>query len=188
MSDNAEAVDHLSIPPSKKWSRLWDLVHRNTGAQILQHNFPLENERTAGRVENRYAWSKSRFLRALNDRLWEKDGAAIRVVDVADLADRLGQQHWTEPRWQHYGKFGFNPALIGNYARLLAGTLRALWGPPRNVWWFDLDNTLWGGFHRRRRARWHSSRKRNASGRGPCRLLRLPQARCVIGGCRSCGQ
>ena len=120
---------------------LWDLVKSRTGATILQHNFEFLDENSLGRLEAQYGWSSRGQIQELNAGL----DSGARVIDVAGLADQIGSYRWLEPRWYHFGKYGFNPEFTADYARLFAGTFRALQGKAKKCLVTDLDNTLWGG-------------------------------------------
>lgn len=125
-------------------ARFWTMASDRTGTAMLQHNFALPPEQPLGRLEMKYAWSRRRFAQRLNELLWDHDGIDIRVVDVASLAARLGEDRWLDRRWHYQGKHLFNPGLVAEYALMLRGTMAARLGRMRKVLVIDLDDTLWG--------------------------------------------
>lgn len=123
----------------------WASLTAGTGAQIIQHNFDPPSTRPLGRLEGRYAWSSTNFVRRLNAMLWDFDGRGIRVLDIHQLATDCGSRQWHEPRWFFHSKHGFAPGLIHHYGRALSGLLRGMFGTTRKCLVTDLDNTLWVG-------------------------------------------
>ncbi len=133
----AEEIERLKVR--------WDFILDRTAATIIQQNFEPPPTLPLGRNEGRYPWSNTNFVHTLNSLLWQHDGRGIRVLDIHQLAMESGRQNWHPPRWYHHGKFGFDPALVSQYGRGLAGLLRGILGKTRKCLALDLDNTLWGG-------------------------------------------
>lgn len=142
--DSEQAVGLLVAETLDDWHTLWLRLAR-TGATILQENFVAPAEAAAGRLEARVPWSVSSFVTRLNRAFWDMDGRAMRIVDVSSVAECVGRERWLDRRWYFHSKQPFSPALAGEYARLVSGTLRAVFGTTRNCLVIDLDNTLWGG-------------------------------------------
>ena len=126
------------------WSAIWAGLAAS-GAQVIQHSVDPPAQHPLGRVEARLDWSPRRFVAALNDRWWARDGRGVRILDVAALAERAGTERWVDPRFYFHSKHGFSPALAAPYARALGGLLRALWGRARKCLVLDLDQVMWGG-------------------------------------------
>lgn len=143
--DTAEVAERLASETLAEWEAIWGRLVGRTGATVLQENFVPPAAATAGRLEPRVAWSATAFVERLNRRLWDLDGGFMRVLDVATVSARVGRDRWLDRRWYYHSKHAFSPLFIGEYARLLAGTLRAVLGTTRKCLVLDLDNTLWGG-------------------------------------------
>lgn len=126
--------------------RLW-AAFQGGDRIVLQHSFePVAGGDPAGRLAAKYGWSKTRYIEAINRRLWELDGAAgLRVLDFAALAARHGSWKFSDPRLYCHSKHAFHPGFTADYALSLLGVLRAAFGATKKVLVTDLDNTLWGG-------------------------------------------
>lgn len=124
---------------------LWEVARERTGTLLVHHNFALPPETPRGRLELRYAWTDRRFVRRVNELLWDKEGDGVRILDVETLASRVGEAAWLEPRWFYHSKHPFSPALIADYALGLRGTVATALGLSRKILVTDLDDTLWGG-------------------------------------------
>lgn len=144
-SDDAEIsrrLDHIMAGLRARWQAI---LARHPGVRIIQHNFDLPPELPMGRLEGRYAWTATRFVDALNQRLWEHEGREVRLLNLHQLSVDHGRTRWFEPRWYHHSKHGFDPQMTRHYGNALAGLLRAMLGRTRKCLVTDLDNTLWGG-------------------------------------------
>jgi len=145
LGSSSDEVKSLVNAFVEEYRSLWSAVKGRIDALIIQHNFePLEGS-ILGRLENKYHWSRSRFIQNINERFLELDGREIHVLDVNGLAVRIGVHNWYDPRWYHHSKHGYNPNLTFEYGRLFAGLFRALMGKAKKCLVVDLDNTLWGG-------------------------------------------
>lgn len=127
------------------WQKRWSAIHERTAATIIQHTFDLPPSLPLGRLEGRYAWSATNFIELLNRRLWQEEGARLRILDVAAMSAAHGRRQWFDARWYHHSKHGFALARIADYTRSMGGLLRAIQGRTLKCLVTDLDNTLWGG-------------------------------------------
>ena len=139
------SVQSLAAAEIERLKVRWNSILGRTVSTIIQHNFEPPSTLPLGRTEGRYPWSKTNFVHFLNSLLWKEDGKSIRVLDVHQLAVESGRQNWHPPRWYHHSKLGFDPGVVSQYGRALAGILRGVFGKTRKCLAVDLDNTLWGG-------------------------------------------
>lgn len=144
-SDDQEVARRLEHVLSGLRARWQAVQARHPGVRIIQHNFDLPPGLPMGRLEGRYAWTATRFVDALNLRLWEHEGREVRVLNLHQLSQDHGRTRWFEPRWYHHSKHGFDLQMTRHYGNALAGLLRAMLGRTRKCLVTDLDNTLWGG-------------------------------------------
>lgn len=108
----------LASPPSTLFGSLDAAGHASLRAAIAQYN--------SGLVD-----------------LAKAKGAYI--LDVADLAARVGGDLWFNPmQWASY-KMPFDASVAPIYADWLARVLAAIRGKSAKCLVLDLDNTLWGG-------------------------------------------
>ena len=140
-----EAVDDAADRYVESLGKLWDAVRSRTQATIIQHTFDPPGTSTLGRHERKEAWSRTRYVEAINDRIWARDGSETSVLDTHQLAIRCGTKNWLAPRWYHHSKHGFDPVFTSEYCHAFAGLFRALRGRSRKCLCLDLDGVLWGG-------------------------------------------
>lgn len=140
------AIQDLARSQVDSLAGLWRVAHERTGAFIVQHAFePPAFGEPGGRGAEARPWTRTGYVRALNDALWSRDGDAARILDLQALARRAGAWAWTDPRLYFHSKHAFHPNHSADYALALLGLLRAHLGRGKKVLVTDLDNTLWGG-------------------------------------------
>lgn len=129
----------------EQWRALWDLIASRLNAPVLQHLCEVPEEEFLGIAERRAAWTPSRFMQSLNERLVAVAPSFVKWIDVDRLAARVGRQNWHDVRLYHHGKMGFNPRFLPDYSVLFSAAWRSAAGKTRKALILDLDNTLWGG-------------------------------------------
>jgi FkbH-like protein len=139
------AIDDAAVKIAEDYRSLCLKAGGTTGARVILHTFDPLPCRGLGRLEDRYAWSRSRFVQRVNDFLWQRDGDGFRLLDVHSLAERVGLDRWHDPRWVYHGRHGFNPEMAIEYGRTFMGLFRALMGQGLKCLVTDLDGVLWGG-------------------------------------------
>jgi FkbH-like protein len=90
--------------------------------------------------------SSTRFRHRMNMIL--ADGAMEGkwlLWDQAALANRVGLEHWFDPKMYHAAKIPFSVEVCPLAADNIASQLAALKGKAARALVLDLDNTLWGG-------------------------------------------
>lgn len=142
----AAGVQDLARGHVESLASLWRVARERSGAFIVQHSFePPAFGEPGGRGAEARPWTRTGYVRALNDALWAHDGDTARILDIQGLARRVGSWVWTDPRLYFHSKHAFHPNHAADYALSLIGLLRAHLGRSKKVLVTDLDNTLWGG-------------------------------------------
>jgi FkbH-like protein len=126
---------------------VWNAIHSNTSARIIQSNYVAPYERLFGNYELKHAGSWSSAVAEINRRivLAAREHSNVLLNDMDGLASWLGRRAWFDERFWDLAKcccaVEYLPALARNISDIvLAGRGRAV-----KCVIVDLDNTLWGG-------------------------------------------
>ena len=126
---------------------VWDAIHGNTAALVIQANYVMPYERVFGNYDLKHAGSWYDTVGEINRRiaLKARERAHVLVNDIDAVASWLGRRVWFDERFWDLAKSfcatEFLPAVAQNITRI------SLAARGRNVKCIvlDLDNTLWGG-------------------------------------------
>ena len=126
------------------WLQLWDAV-RAHGARVVQHGFVVGSDDVFGHLAPALPGSRTRTVRALNDRLAEAAPGRAAMVDVDRIASIQGKDRWFDPRYWALAKLPASLEVLPAFARHTAAVVAADLGLARKCLVLDLDNTVWGG-------------------------------------------
>lgn len=138
-------VDGAVAEEASRWTSLWDAIRRNSGAEIIQHNFVIRPETSWGHLAARVPGARDEMLRSLNSLLAEAAGENVLIVDCDRLAAALGKDRWFDDRYWHLSKQAVALATLPELARHTAAVVAGAAGLSSKCIVLDLDNTLWGG-------------------------------------------
>ncbi|MBF0445817.1 MAG: HAD family hydrolase [Magnetococcales bacterium] len=113
---------------------------------VIVQTIPQPTEALFGSYDARMVSSMQRQIAAFNSYLAElpqKSGTVI--LDVANLANRVGLDRWHDPIQWNFAKLPFSQMVVPLYTDFIARLLGAIRGKSRKCLVLDLDNTLWGG-------------------------------------------
>ncbi|WP_454813790.1 HAD-IIIC family phosphatase [Labrys neptuniae] len=119
---------------------------RKFSAPVVVATIPLPPEAAFGSVDAVMAGTKARFVARLNEAI--RDGYAAGewyLLDLAQLASRVGTERWFDPWRFHQTKVPFAIELGPLVADRFCSLAAALYGRAGRVLVLDLDNTVWGG-------------------------------------------
>ena len=116
-----------------------------TGAQIILQNIVPPVESMFGSYEARLPGTLPWLISSLNSELNELVTDDIFILDVADLASKVGLANWHDPTLWNMAKLSFSQKFIPIYADYVCRILAAKLGKSRRCLILDLDDTLWGG-------------------------------------------
>lgn len=128
-----------------RWVGLWDTLREHTGARLVHHLFARRTEGPLGHLAARTPGSRDRMLQALNARLGDAAGDAVRLVDCDRLAADLGKRRWFDDRYWHLAKQAVSLDALPLLARHTMAVVASSLGLGAKVLVLDLDDTLWGG-------------------------------------------
>lgn len=122
-----------------------DGLKSKSSAQVILQNFAPPADTPFGSYEARLPGTLSWLVTQINHALSGSDFADTLILDVADLAAKVGTSHWHDPTLWHVGKYAFSPRYVPIFADHLCRIVSARLGKSRRCLILDLDNTLWGG-------------------------------------------
>ncbi len=142
-------------------------IKANSNAVCIFQTFAPPVETLFGSLDRALAGTPRSLIDGINRELAEYvSGAGDVLLDVAALAETVGLADWHDTLLWNMAKLSFSDELIPLYADHVARTVAAIRGKSRKVLILDLDNTVWGGNHRRRWLGGHTDRARRCPGRG----------------------
>ncbi|MBP6830457.1 MAG: HAD-IIIC family phosphatase [Deltaproteobacteria bacterium] len=142
-SDDEAAA--LARAEADRWASLWDAIHRQLPAAIIQGNIPLPDASPTGSLDGAAAWGRVRYIRRVNEELARRARPGVTLFDIEYLTASYGLRRAIDHAAYQLSKqpfsFDFLPTCCHRLARLVAATQ----GRARKCVVVDLDDTLWGG-------------------------------------------
>ena len=142
---NLTECDTTTSEAVKKFSGLWDILHKNLSCHILQNNADLPNSRVFGNFEGSVNWSKTNLLRRFNISLASATRPGVTIFDMDYLSSLFGKTLWYDARYWHHSKHAFSLDACGLVASQASALIASGKGNSKKCIVLDLDNTLWGG-------------------------------------------
>lgn len=127
------------------YTSIWNKLSKLENCYILQANYVTPNVTQLGNIEASYSFSKSSYIKQLNNALVESRSSNVSFIDLDSLASNLGKNSWFDYSAYFMNKSGFNMDYLGVVAQTFVRQICALRGKVRKCLVLDLDNTLWGG-------------------------------------------
>ena len=122
-----------------------DSLRNRTGAQIILQNVTPPVESMFGSYEARLPGTLAWLVSSLNSELNKLVSDDIFILDIADLASKVGLVNWHDPTLWNMAKLSFSQKFIPIYSDYVCRIFAAKLGKSRRCLILDLDNTLWGG-------------------------------------------
>ena len=146
LEDEAQVEERVEAEMAR-FTQLWEKVHSELSALILQNNFDLPNLRLLGNIEAAQSFGRVNFLMRLNAEFarYARSHSRLLISDIHYLAAETGLDAWAGNHYWYNFHMAISPAATLALARNLAGMLQAVYGRSRKCLVLDLDNTLWGG-------------------------------------------
>jgi len=146
LEDEARVQQRIEAEMAR-FTGLWEKVHSELNALILQNNFDLPNLRLLGNLEAAQSFGRVSFLLRLNAEFasYARSHSHLLISDIHYLASEMGLDTWAGSHYWYNFHMAISPAATLALARNLAGMLQAVYGRSRKCLVLDLDNTLWGG-------------------------------------------
>ena len=144
----AEAdVEHRVRREMARFESLWEKIHTELGALIIQNNFDLPRLRPLGNLEASESFGRVNFVLRLNAEFasYARKHSRFLINDILYLSAQVGQAAWFRSNYWYSFRMAVSPAATVALAHNVAAMVKSVYGKSKKCLVLDLDNTLWGG-------------------------------------------
>ena len=130
-----------------KFESLWEKIHAELGAVIIQNNFDLPRLRPLGNLEAWESFGRVNFLLRLNASFasYARSHSRFLINDILYLSAEVGLANWIGHNYWYNFHMALSPTATVALAQNVAGIVKSVYGKSKKCLVLDLDNTLWGG-------------------------------------------
>lgn len=131
----------------QKIQHYWDLIEKNSTAQILQMNFCEIDDKAMGNYSCKMDFTFIYQIRKLNYLLAEAESKNGKVfpVDALSIQLNLGRDFFFDAALYYHAKMPVSMDALPYIAKAVIDVVNAMNGKIKKCVILDLDNTLWGG-------------------------------------------
>ena len=140
-------VDNRLRSEITRFERLWQKIHQDLGALIIQNNFDLPRLRPLGNLEASEAYGRVNFLLRLNSEfaMYARTHSRFLINDILYLSSQMGLSTWEDDTYWYNFHMAMSPPATVALAHNVAAIIKSVYGKKKKCLILDLDNTLWGG-------------------------------------------
>ena len=140
-------VDNRLRSETARFERLWQKIHQDLGALIIQNNFDLPRLRPLGNLEASEAYGRVNFLLRLNSEfaMYARTHSRFLINDILYLSSQMGLSTWEDDTYWYNFHMAMSPPATVALAHNVAGIIKSVYGKKKKCLILDLDNTIWGG-------------------------------------------
>jgi FkbH-like protein len=130
-----------------RFESLWEKVHEDLGAVIIQNNFDLPRFRPMGNVAAAESFGSVNFVMRLNAEFaaYARKHPYLLLNDILYLSAQVGQAAWFRPSYWYGFHMALSPTASVALGQSVAAIVKSVYGKSKKCLVLDLDNTLWGG-------------------------------------------
>ncbi len=130
-----------------RFESLWEKVHKELGALIIQNNFDLPQLRPFGNLEASEPYCRVNFLLRLNAAFaaYARNHSRFLINDIHYLSAQVGLSAWHDHKYWYNFHMALSPKATVVLAQNVAAIVKSVYGKTKKCLILDLDNTLWGG-------------------------------------------
>lgn len=145
--ESGEEVEQRLRREIGRFQTIWEKIHTQLGAVIVQNNFDLPRLRPLGNLDGSETYGRVSFLMRLNAEFaaYARTHQHFLINDIHYLSAQMGLDAWHGHTYWYNFHMAVTPAATVALARNVAGIIKAVFGKSRKCLVLDLDNTLWGG-------------------------------------------
>jgi FkbH-like protein len=145
--EGEDEVEHRVFREMARFTSLWEKVHTELGALIIQNNFDLPRLRQLGNLEASESFGRVNFVLRLNAEFakYARTHSRFLINDILYLSTQVGQAVWFRNSYWYNFHMALSPAATVALAHNVAAIVKAVYGKSKKCLVLDLDNTLWGG-------------------------------------------
>ena len=144
----AEAeVGHRVQREMARFESLWEKIHNELGALVIQNNFDLPHLRPLGNLEASESFGNVNFVLQMNAAFakYARQHPYLLINDIFCLSAQVGQAVWFRPSYWYGFHMAVSPAASVAVGHNVAAIIKSTYGKSKKCLVLDLDNTLWGG-------------------------------------------
>jgi FkbH-like protein len=130
-----------------RFTSLWEKVHTELGALVIQNNFDLPRLRPLGNLEASESFGRVNFILRLNAEFarYARTHSRFLINDIHYLSAQVGHAEWFRSNYWYSFHMAVSPIATVSLARNVAAIVKSAYGKSKKCLVLDLDNTLWGG-------------------------------------------
>lgn len=130
-----------------RFKSIWERIHQELGALIIQNNFDFPRLRPLGNLEASEPCGRVNFLGRLNAEFadYARNHTRFFINDISYLSAQLGLAVWEDHTYWYNFHMALSPTASVYLAQNVASMIKAVYGKTKKCLILDLDNTLWGG-------------------------------------------
>jgi FkbH-like protein len=130
-----------------RFTSLWEKIHTELGALIIQNNFDLPRLRPLGNLEASESFGRVNFILRLNAEFatYARTHSRFLINDIHYLSAQVGHAEWFRSNYWYSFHMAVSPIATVSLARNVAAIVKSAYGKSKKCLVLDLDNTLWGG-------------------------------------------
>jgi len=130
-----------------RFESLWEKIHSELGALIIQNNFDLPRLRPLGNLEASESSGRVNFLMRLNAEFatYARKHSRFLINDILYLSAQVGLDAWHGHTYWYNFHMAVSPVATVALAQNVAAIVKSVYGRSKKCLVLDLDNTLWGG-------------------------------------------
>ncbi len=141
------AVEQHVRHEAGRFESLWEKIHSELGALIIQNNFDLPRLRPLGNLEAVESSGRVNFLLRLNAEFasYARKHSRFLINDILYLSAQVGLYEWHCHTYWYNFHMALSPTATVVLAQNVAAIVKSVYGRSKKCLVLDLDNTLWGG-------------------------------------------
>lgn len=130
-----------------RFESLWEKIHAELGAIVIQNNFDLPHLRPFGNLEASETYGNVNFVLRLNAEFanYARKHSYLLIHDILYLSAQVGQAAWFRPSYWYSFHMALSPIASVALGKDVAAIVKGVYGKSKKCLVLDLDNTLWGG-------------------------------------------
>ena len=130
-----------------RFESLWEKIHTELGAVIIQNNFDFPSLRPLGNLEASEAFGRVNFVQRLNAEFaaYARKHSHLLINDILYLSAQVGQANWFRQSYWYSFHMALSPTASVALGHNVAAIVKSVYGKSKKCLVLDLDNTLWGG-------------------------------------------
>lgn len=131
----------------ERFESVWEKIHTELDAVIIQNNFDLPRLRPLGNLEASEASGRVNFLLRLNAEFagYARKHSRFLINDILYLSAQVGLDAWQGHTYWYNFHMAVSPTATVTLASNVAAIVKSVYGRSKKCLILDLDNTLWGG-------------------------------------------